>query len=148
MSTTAPMTEQEVLGELLPLIEEVTAVSPEQVTMQSGLMEDLGAESLDLLDLSFLIEEKFGVALEPDEFERRVTARLPGGVYQRDGYLTDEALEELSRAMPEVPPEKFKPPLARVAVPGLLNVAVFVHLIQRKLAEVQAAQTAEGERDA
>jgi len=138
-----PATEQDVLDKLLPLIEEVTAVPPERITMESGLMEDLGAESLDLLDLSFLVEETFGVTLAPDEFEQRISARIPGGVYQRNGYLTDEALEELKAALPEVPPEKLAPPLARVALPGVLNVAVFVHVVQRKLAEA-----AQGEADA
>ena len=133
----APVTEEEIFAELLPLIEEVTAVPPERITMESGLAEDLGAESLDLLDLSFLIEETFGVTLEPDEFERRIRAQIPGGLYEHEGYLTEEALEALKRALPEVPPEKFRPPLAKVAVSGVLNVAVFVHLIQRKLAEPQ-----------
>ena len=109
--------------------------------MESGLVEDLGAESLDLLDLGFLIEETFGVTLAPDEFERRISARIPGGVYQRNGYLTEEALEELKWALPEVPAEKLKPPLAKVALPGLLSVAVFVHLVQRKLAEAEEGGT-------
>ncbi len=134
------VSEQEVFDRLLPLIEEVTAASPERIAMESGLVEDLGAESLDLLDLSFLIEETFGVTLEPDEFERRIREQIPGGVYERNGNLTEEALEELKRSLPEVPAEKFKPPLARVAVHGLLNVAVFVHLVQRKLTEAEEGE--------
>ncbi len=51
------MTETEVFDKLLPLIREVTGARANQVTMTSNLMEDLGAESIDLLDLSFLIEE-------------------------------------------------------------------------------------------
>ena len=52
-------------------------------------------------------------------------------------------VKELKRALPEVPAEKFKPPLAKVALPGIMNVAVFVHLVQRKLAEAE-----QGEADA
>jgi acyl carrier protein len=132
------MTEQDVFEKLLPLIQEVTGARDGQVRMQSGLVEDLGAESLDLLDLSFLIEETFGVTLAADEFERQVRSRLPGGVYERGGLLTPEALAELRTALPEVPPEKFRPGLAKVALPQVLNVAVFVHLIQRKLAEKES----------
>jgi acyl carrier protein len=132
------MTEEEVFERLVPLVQEVTGARDGQVRMESCLVEDLGAESLDLLDLSFLIEEKFGVTLAADEFERQARARLPDGVYERNGLLTDEALAQLREALPEVPPDKLVPGLAKVALPQVLNVAVFVHLVQRKLAEKEA----------
>jgi acyl carrier protein len=131
------MTETEAFERLLPLLREVTGARADQVAMDSNLMADLGAESIDLLDLSFLIEETFGITLEADEFERQATGRIPGGQYERDGYLTPEALEELKKALPEVPAEKFRPGLKKIEVPSILNVAVFVHLIQRKVAQKQ-----------
>lgn len=138
------MTEEAVFRELIPLIREVTGAREEQVRMESVLMGDLGAESIDLLDLSFLIEETFGIAIEADEFERQARRRIPGGVYEVNGYLTEPALEELRQALPEVPHESFRPGLKKIEVPGVLTVAVFVHLIQRKLAdktgEVESAQ--------
>lgn len=129
------MTEQEVFEKIKPLIQEVTGARENQIKMDTGLMQDLGAESIDLLDLSFLIEETFGVTLEADEFERQASKRIPSGVYEKDGYLTDEALEELKKALPEVPAEHLKPGLKKIELPSVLNVAVFVHLIQCKLAE-------------
>ena len=131
------MIETEAFERLLPLLREVTGARADQVAMDSNLMADLGAESIDLLDLSFLIEETFGITLEADEFERQATDRIPGGQYERDGYLTPEALEELKKALPEVPVEKFRPGLKKIEVPSVLNVAVFVHLIQRKVAQKQ-----------
>jgi acyl carrier protein len=131
------MTEQDIFDKLLPLVQEVTGVPKERIRMESVLVEDLGAESLDLLDLSFLIEETFGVTIAADEFERQARAGSPEGVYDRDGLLTEEAIVRLREALPEVPPEKLQPGLPKVALPRVLNVAVFVHLIQRKLAEMQ-----------
>jgi acyl carrier protein len=129
------MTEQDIFDKLLPLVREVTGARSDQVRMDSGLMEDLGAESLDLLDLVFLIEETFQVTIVPNEFEQEVTARLPGGVFQRDGLLTEEAVTELHRVLPEVPPEQIYPGMAAAILPAVLPMAVFVHLIQRKLAQ-------------
>ena len=133
------MTEHEVFRKLVPLVQEITGAREENVRMESGLVEDLGAESLDLLDLTFLIEEQFGITIGADEFERQARARMPGGVYERHGYLTEEAIAQLRAALPEVPPEKLRPGLAKVALPQVLNVAVFVHLIERKLAEKEKA---------
>ena len=127
------MTEQQIYEKLIPLIREITGAREDQIKMKSGLVLDLGAESIDLLDLSFLIEETFGIAIEADEFEQQAKERIPGGVYDNDGLLTSEALEELKKALPEVPAEYLKPGLKKIELPGVLNVAVFVHLIQRKL---------------
>ena len=127
------MTEQQIYDKLLPLITEITGARPEQIAMQSNLVQDLGAESIDLLDLSFLIEESFGVGIDSDEFEQQAKLSMNGGEYARDGVLTDEAIEQLKQKLPEIPPEQFHPGLKKVEIPGLLNIAVFVHLIQRKL---------------
>lgn len=129
------MTETEVFEKLVPLIREVTGARADEVTMDSCLMRDLGAESIDLLDLSFLIEETFGITLEADEFESRARRALPGVRYEEDGCLTSEALVELRKALPEVDPDLLGEGLRSVEVPAVLNVAVFAHLVQRKLAE-------------
>ena len=94
------MTEKDVFDKLVPLIREVTGVRADEVTMNSYLMRDLGAESIDLLDLSFLIEETFGITLEADEFESRTQQSLSDADYEKDGYLTAEALTELRNALP------------------------------------------------
>ena len=97
-------------------------------------MTDLGAESIDLLDLSFRIEEKFKVTIEANELEREAKKRLPGGVYEKDGFLTDEALVEIRRAAPELDPARMVKGLRKTDLPSLLTVGFFVHLIARKLA--------------
>lgn len=130
--------EQEVFEQLKPLLQEVTAVPAHQIRMGSVLVEELGAESIDLLDLTFLIEQEFSITIEPNEFEKEARARIPGGEYEKDGVLTDEALAELRVSLPEVDPHRLTPGLRKAEVPALLTVSVFVHLIQRKLALVTA----------
>jgi acyl carrier protein len=127
------MTEQIILERLRPLVSEVTGARPEEIRPESRLMMDLGAESLDLLDLSFLIEEEFGILIEPNELERRARQRLAGGVYERDGHLTPEALVELRAALPQLDPSRLVPGLRKADLPSLLTVGAFVGIIRRKL---------------
>ena len=68
--------EREVLDRLRLLVKEVTGVSAESVRLDQALVGDLGAESIDLLDLSFLIEEEFGIVLEANELENEARALL------------------------------------------------------------------------
>ena len=112
----------------------MTGEKEDAIRMEHVLTADLGAESLDLLDLSFLIEEEFDIVIEADEFESRAKARIPSGEYDRDGYLTEAALAELRLALPEVPPQRLQAPLRKTELPSVLTVGVFVHLVQRKLA--------------
>jgi acyl carrier protein len=135
------MTEQEVFARLLPLVQEVTGATEERIRMESVLVEDLGAESLDLLDLSFLIEEEFGVTIGADDFERQARTSSPDVTYDRDGLLTEDAIAHLRAALPEVPPEKLQPGQPKITLARVLNVAVFVHQIQRKLAALETIAT-------
>ncbi len=128
------MTDEEIYERLRPLIVEVTGAKPEDVRPESALVDDLGAESIDLVDLSFLIEEKFGITIESNEFEKRVRARTPGGVYEKDGMLIPEAIEELRKLLPELGEDKLRPGLRKADLPSLLTVSVFAHLIGSKLA--------------
>ena len=47
------MTNEEIFEELKPLLVEVLGVAPETIRLESVLVSDLGAESIDLLDLEF-----------------------------------------------------------------------------------------------
>jgi acyl carrier protein len=128
------MTENEILDQLKPLLVEVLGVSPGAIRMESVLVSDLGAESLDLLDLTFRIEERFSITIEANEIEREARKRLPHGVYANDGKLTEEALAEIRRSLPELDASKLVTGLRKADLPSLLTVSFFVRLIARKLA--------------
>ena len=129
------MTENDIFEQLKPLLVEVLGVAPEKIHQDSVLVPDLGAESIDLLDLSFRVEETFNVTVESNEIEREASKRLPGGVYEKDGRLTDEALAEIRKALPELDRGKLVPGLKKMDLPSLLTVQFFVKLIERKLTE-------------
>ncbi len=129
------MTKEEIFGELKPLLVEVLVVAPEKIRLDSVLVSDLGAESIDLLDLSFRIEEKFEVRIEANEIEREAVKRLPGGVYEKDGFLTEAAIGEIRKSLPELDPGKFAKGLRKMDLPSLLTVSFFVRLIARKLTQ-------------
>ncbi len=129
------MTENEIFERLKPLLVEVLGVTPEKIRPESVLVGDLGAESIDLLDLSFRIEETFNVTIESNEIECEASKRLPGGVFEKNGRLTDEALAEIRKALPELDRGKLVSGLRKMDLPTLLTVEFFVKLIARKLTQ-------------
>ncbi len=135
------MTNQEILEALKPLIVNVLGVRPESIRPGSVLVADLGAESIDLLDLTFLIEETFQVRIEANEIEREAKQRLADGLYEKDGFLTEAALDEIRKRMPELDASKLVKGLRKVDLPALLTVSFFVSLIARKLAAPREGAT-------
>ncbi len=129
------MTENEIFERLKPLLVEVLGVTPEKIRPESVLVGDLGAESIDLLDLSFRIEETFNVTIESNEIECEASKRLRGGVFEKNGRLTDEALAEIRKALPELDRGKLVSGLRKMDLPTLLTVEFFVKLIARKLTQ-------------
>lgn len=133
-----PIQETEILERLKPILAEVLGVDPGKITSSSGLVADLGAESIDLLDLSFRIEEQFKVTIQADEIERAAMKRVRGPLYDASGSFTEEARAELRDALPDVDPAKIGPGLRKSNLPSLLTVGFFVRLVARKLAERSA----------
>lgn len=51
-------------------IAEHLCVDPNKVTDDANLLDDLGADSLDAIELVMLFEEEFGLEIEDEEFEK------------------------------------------------------------------------------
>ncbi len=62
---------QETFAKLKEIIVEQLAVDPEEVTMEASFIEDLNADSLDLVELIMEIEEQFGIQV-PDEVADKI----------------------------------------------------------------------------
>ena len=59
---------------LCKLIAEQFGVDPDSVTADSAFVDDLGADSVDLMDLSMALEEEFGMEeMESEEIESIIT---------------------------------------------------------------------------
>ena len=62
------MTIEEILKKMQELVSEQFAVESEEVTMETSFEEDLGADSVDLVELVMAMEEEFDVGeIQEDE---------------------------------------------------------------------------------
>jgi acyl carrier protein len=110
-------------------------VDPNSIARDAKLIEDLGADSLDLLDLTFQLEQRFSIRISPRDIERDARKRLGEVPLEIDGVYTPEALTELRRAMPEVPEEELAEGLHQGELPYRFRVATMVNLVCRLMDE-------------
>ncbi len=55
------------------IIAEQLGVKPEEVTPQASFIDDLGADSLDTVELVMALEEEFGIEIPDEEAEKLAT---------------------------------------------------------------------------
>ena len=67
--------EKTVEQKVFDIIVEQLKVSPEEVTLEASFIEDLGADSLDLVELIMAMEEEFGLEISDEDAEKIQTVQ-------------------------------------------------------------------------
>lgn len=63
----------EIAEQIVPIIAEKLGVNPSEVTMDASFTNDLGADSLDTVELMLDFEKKFNISIPDDQQENIVT---------------------------------------------------------------------------
>ena len=67
------MSSEEIFEKVKKIIVDLLQVSEDNVTLESHFIDDLGADSLDLVELIMGIEEEFNIEIPDGEAEKVVT---------------------------------------------------------------------------
>jgi acyl carrier protein len=102
------------------------------VRLDSNLMDDLGAESLDFLDIVFKLERTFGIQITRGEMERAARGNMTEEEFAPGGLVSDAGLARLRELLPEAS-ARIKPGLRPRQILGLFAVQTFVNLVKAKL---------------
>ena len=63
------MAKEEIFDKLKELVVDQLGVEDDEVTTEATIQEDLGADSLDLVDLVMAVEEEFDVKIADEDLE-------------------------------------------------------------------------------
>jgi acyl carrier protein len=91
-------TKEEIFEKIRGALVDALGVDEEDVTPEATLVGDLGAESIDFLDIVFRLEKAFDIKIPRGElFPEDV---LTNPTYVHDGKVTETGLAELRKRMP------------------------------------------------
>src|SRR6187397_2824862 len=84
----------------------------EKVKLDASLIDDLGAESIDFLDIVFRLERAFKVKIPRGKILEEARGNLSESEFDKGGIVSEAGVERLKVFLNEVPAERFKSPLA------------------------------------
>lgn len=117
---------------VVALVADVLGRRPSEVTLASRLMDDLGAESLDYLDIVFQLEDRFGIKITRGEMERAARGEMAEEEFAPGGVVSEAGLARLRELLPEAAAH-VKPGLRASAILSLFTVETFVKIAEKKL---------------
>src|SRR5262245_49077220 len=94
------MNKNDIFIAVQPLIADRLAIKPQDVTMNSRLIDDLGADSLDLLDIVFGMEKLFGIKMRDGELDFLTRLDFSSPEVMREGHLTAQTIDRLKTWLP------------------------------------------------
>ncbi len=128
------MTQDDIFAKVRTTLVDALSVDDDQVTPTARLKGDLGAESIDFLDIVFRLEKQFGVTIPREEL-------FPESIFQGDaafvanGKVTPAGLAALETQMPYADLAEFKKDPRMDKVEDLFTVELIVRYLESKVAK-------------
>jgi acyl carrier protein len=125
------MTDADVDLGMREVVAEALARTLDEVQLTSNLMQDLGAESLDFLDIVFKLEQRFDIQITRGEMERAARGDMSEEEFAPRGVISARGLERLRELMPEAS-ARIKEGLRPSEILGLFSVQTFANIVKGK----------------
>lgn len=126
------MTKQEIYEKVSATLADSLNVDAEEIKPEATLQGDLGAESIDFLDIVFRLERGFNIKIPRDEL-------FPEAIFQadpkfvKDGMVTPDGVGELRARLPFADVETFAKNPAIKNMGDLFTVDMVTKYIEHKL---------------
>ena len=131
------MTRDEIYKKVQAVLVDALGVDEDEVTPNAVIRDDLGAESIDFLDIMFRLEKAFGIKIPRGEMMPGNLSNDPSIV--QSGVVTPGGIAELKRRMPHTDFAEFEKDPKLDNMSKLFTVDAIVNYIETKLKSGAAA---------
>jgi acyl carrier protein len=127
------MDREEIQTKVTKVLVDALGVDDDEVTPGAVIRDDLGAESIDFLDIMFRLEKEFGIKIPKGEMMPDNLATNPEFV--QNGVVTQKGLDLIKERMPHAADEyeAFKANPNLEAMSKLFTVNSIVNYVESKL---------------
>ena len=125
------MSQDEIYQEVKEVLVDALGVDDDEVTPEATLMGDLGAESIDFLDIVFRLEKTFGIKIPREELFPAENL-MNNSELISNGKLTEKGLAELKDKMPHTDLTAFEKDPDINKLGDLFTVNAVVNFVENK----------------
>jgi acyl carrier protein len=125
------LSRDEIYKKVQGVLVDALGVDEEEVTPTAVIKDDLGAESIDFLDIVFRLEKAFGIKIPRGEMMPENLANDPNVV--KDGKVTPAGIAELKKRMPHSDFSTFEKDPQVESMSKLFTVDAIVNYVETKL---------------
>ena len=122
----------EIIEKVQEVMIDALGVDDDEVTTEATLMGDLGAESIDFLDIVFRLEKAFGIKIPREELFP-AEELMNNADFIQNGKLTEKGLTELRNKMPHTDLSEFEKDPDINKMGDLFTVNAIVNFVENKL---------------
>lgn len=130
------MSPEDIFTHIRDVLEEALGVDDDEVTPEARLVADLGAESIDFLDIQFRLEKTFSTDDRPFKIEQGELFPenlMDNADWVQDEKFTDAGMTMLRERMPHLDLTTFDSDRSLAGVADLITVQSLVAFVQGKL---------------
>ena len=128
---------QAIFPKVADTMADALACDLEKVKLDASLINDLGAESIDFLDIIFRLERGFKVKIPRGKIVENARGALSEAEFEDKGIVTDAGLAQLRAYLSEITAERFKTPMKAKDIPRLFTPETFCKLVITAQREAQ-----------
>ena len=126
------MSRDEIFDKVQEVMVDALGVDDDEVTLEATLMGDLGAESIDFLDIVFRLEKVFAIKIPREELFPAEDL-MNNSEFIHNGKLTEKGLAELRDKMPHTDLTEFEKDPDINKLGDLFTVNAIVNYVENKL---------------
>ncbi len=130
------MSREEIFEEVQEILVDALGLDDDEVTEDATLMGDMGAESIDFLDIVFRLEKSFSIKVPREEL-CTAESLMNNPDFVSGGKLTEQGLAEFKTRMPHTDFSSFESDPDINKLPDLFTVKSIVNFVERKLNAAQ-----------
>lgn len=123
---------EEIFGKVRETLVDALGVDDDEVTPEATLVGDLGAESIDFLDIVFRLEKAFNIKIPRGELFPENLAAADSSFVQ-EGRITESGLAEMRARMPHADIDKLAEDPRVENIQDLFTVEMIVRFLESKV---------------
>jgi len=121
-----------IYSKVADIIADALGCDVETVMPKASLINDLGAESIDFLDIIFRLEREFKVKIPRGKIVEAARGHLSEAEFENAGIITEAGMARVREFLSEVPADRLNSPQKYAEIPKLFTTETFCKLVIRR----------------